>query len=82
MPPDFAESPVPIAIAARVLGMVPDTVRNLMEQGSLDIGILIMPRKKKGNRRAYISPKKFYELTGYIWSEAKEKQWNEGRKRK
>ena len=79
MPPDFAESPVPITIAAKVLGMVPDTVRNLMERGSLDIGVLIMPRKKKGNRRAYISPKKLYELTGYCWTKEKEQEYQKRR---
>ena len=59
-----------ISIASKVLGMKPDTIRNQMERGMLQIGI-ISPAKhkrgKRGYRNTYISPKLFYELTGYVW---------------
>lgn len=76
---EFAESPVPIKVASRVLGMRPETIRDRMAEGSLDIGIIHIPVKRRyGNKRrraAYISPKKLYELTGYIWSKEKEKEY-------
>lgn len=68
--PEFAPSPVPMEVAQRVLGMDPDTIRNRMEMGLLDIGAVfpaVQKRGKRGYRSTYISPKKFYELTGYIW---------------
>lgn len=68
--PEFADSPVPMSIASKVLKMDPDTIRNRMENGSLDIGIITTSPKKRGKRtyrNAYISPIKFWKLTGYIW---------------
>lgn len=66
----FADSPVPIKVASKVLKMDPDTIRNRMESGDLKIGTITPARRKRGKRayrNTYISPKLFYELTGYIW---------------
>jgi len=68
----FATGGVPVRIAAKVLGMAPETVRQRMADGTLDIGVCFIPvRRGRGrgrkNRAFYISPKKLYELTGYIW---------------
>ena len=68
--PEFADTPVPIRIAEKVLGMSADQIRNRMEDGSLDIGFIFPSPKKRGKRayrNTYISPKKFWEVTGYIW---------------
>ena len=68
----YAEGGVPVRVAARVLGMAPETVRQRMADGTLDIGIAFIPVRRgrgsgKKNRAFYISPKKFYELTGFVW---------------
>ena len=76
---EFAESPVPMAIAKKILRMDPDTIRDRMEDGTLKIGVIHIPTRRGGrkrkNRRAYISPKMFYELTGYVWSKEKEREF-------
>lgn len=68
--PEFGVGGVPMQVAEKVLGMNRTTILNLMEIGQLDIGIVTTAARKKGvrpYRNSYISPKKFYELTGYIW---------------
>lgn len=68
--PEFAESPVPMKVAAKVLHMDPNEIRNRMDAGILDIGCVFPSQKKRGvrsYRRVYISPKKFWEVTGYVW---------------
>lgn len=68
--PEFAESPVPMKVAAKVLHMDPNEIRNRMDDGTLDIGNVFHSQKKRGvrsYRRVYISPKKFWEVTGYVW---------------
>lgn len=68
--PEFADTPVPINIAEKVLGMSADQIRNRMENGALDIGFIFPAPKKRGKRsyrNTYISPKKFWEVTGYVW---------------
>lgn len=68
--PEFADTPVPIEVAQKVLGMSSDQIRNRMEDGSLDIGYIFQAPKKRGKRayrNTYISPKKFWEVTGYVW---------------
>ena len=76
---EFASSPVPMKVAAKVLKMNPDTIRDRMEDGTLNIGVIHIPVRRKTykrkNRRAYISPKLFYEMTGFFWSEEKEKEF-------
>lgn len=69
--PQFADRGVPISVAAKVLGMNPDTVRNQMENGTLKIGSIWYTQgknSKKPRRNIYISPKLFWELTGFVWS--------------
>lgn len=68
--PEFAECPVPMHVAEKVLGMCADQIRNRMEDGTLEIGCIFPAQKKKGKRtyrNTYISPKKFWEVTGYVW---------------
>lgn len=68
--PEFADTPVPMHVAEKVLGMCADQIRNRMEDGSLDIGFIFHSPKKRGKRayrNTYISPKKFWEVTGYVW---------------
>ncbi len=68
--PEFADSPVPMEVAVKVLGMDSNTIRNRMEMGLMDIGSVfpaVQKRGKRSYRSVYISPKKFYEYTGYIW---------------
>lgn len=63
--PEFAPSEVPVKVAAKIMSKNLDWVRNNIENGSLPIGICT---KDGDNRRNfYISPKLFWELTGYVW---------------
>lgn len=67
---EFVAEPVPMQVACKVLKMNPNTIRNLMESGQLDIGALTKKPKQRGHRpyrNVYISPKKFYELTGFLY---------------
>lgn len=69
-PIEFGVGGVPMEVAEKVLGMKRSTILNKMESGKLDIGIVEKAQKKRGvraYRSSYISPKKLYELTGYIW---------------
>lgn len=70
----FTNGSVPISIAAKVLGKDPAWVRAGIIYGWLPIGYAtrgkevvrtIETHQKRTNY--YISPKLFYELTGYIW---------------
>ena len=75
MYPVFGVGSVPIKVVSKVLDMKPDTIRNKMEDGTLDLGIIYRSRKKRGKRsyrNTYISPKKLYELTGYVWKGEKD----------
>lgn len=68
--PEFGDSPVPMKVAQKVLHMDADQIRNRMEDGTLDIGFIFLSPKKRGKRtyrNTYISPKKFWEATGYVW---------------
>lgn len=63
--PQFGDSEVPVKVAARVMSKNLDWIRNNIENGKLPIGICT---KDGDNRRNfYISPKLFWELTGYVW---------------
>lgn len=62
---------VPVAAAARALRMDCQTVRLLLQSGTVNWGIAY----KRGNSRNYsylIYPKKFFEETGYKYSPEKE----------
>lgn len=70
-PPKFGMGNVPPEIAAKALGMDLDTMRNKMEAGEIDIGIISASTKKRGVRKyrnTYISPMKLWLETGYVWS--------------
>lgn len=62
--PMFATGGVPIEVAAEVYGKSVIWVREGIAQGWLPIGYAV----GQGSRRNfYISPKKLWEDTGYIW---------------
>lgn len=72
----FAQGSVPVAIAARVYGKDPAWVRAGIVCGWLPIGIATRHGKpvtefsdaRSGERtNYYISPKRLYEETGYLW---------------
>lgn len=75
--PDFAEGSVPILVAARIYGKDASWVRAGIICGWLPIGYATREGKqvtdiskmdsKYGRINYYISPKKLWEDTGYVW---------------
>lgn len=73
----FGSGSVPVSVAARVYGKDASWVRAGIVCGWLPIGIatrddqpvtkLEEMNKRYGRINYYISPKKLYEETGYIW---------------
>lgn len=73
----FAEGSVPVSVAAKVYGKDSSWVRAGIIAGWLPIGKATRKGKlitnleemnsKYGRINFYISPKKLYEKTGYIW---------------
>lgn len=73
----FGKGSVPVALAAKVYGKDPAWVRAGIISGWLPIGTATRKGKritkieevdsKLGRINFYISPKKFWEDTGYIW---------------
>jgi len=74
--PKFPIGSVPVSVAARVYGKDPAWIREGLKAGWLNIGYATRdkelvdapgrgPRKSRCNY--YISPKKLYEDTGYVW---------------
>lgn len=67
--PEFSDSGgVPIEVAAKVLGKDASYVRQGIEDGWLPIGTMKQPKPNEGRRNFYISPKLFWEFTGYAWT--------------
>lgn len=74
---EFSIGNVPVSVAAEVFGKNPCWVRAGIIAGWLDIGVAIRHGKqvtdiqemdsRKGRINYYISPKKLYEETGYLW---------------
>lgn len=62
--PEFGIGGVPVATAAEVYGKDATWVRQGIEDGWLPIGHVIWRESK---RNFYISPKKLWEDTGFIW---------------
>lgn len=62
--PVFGTGGVPVEVAARVYGKDATWVRQGIEDGWLPIGYMT---KSGAKRNFYISPKKLWEDTGYIW---------------
>lgn len=77
MKTDFGIGSVPVSVAARVFGKDAAWVRAGIVVGWLPIGIATRDGKqvtniseidcKLGRINFYISPKKLFEETGYIW---------------
>ena len=73
----FAPGSVPVAVAARIYGKDATWVRAGLITGYLQIGTATLNgnvittisqmNSKYGRINYYISPKKLYEETGYIW---------------
>ena len=65
----FADGSVPVAVAARVYGKEAHWVRAGIIVGWLPIGTKTIKEmdSRYGRINYYISPKKLYEDTGYIW---------------
>lgn len=64
--PEFGKGGVPVSVAAEVYGKDPAWVRQGIEDGWLPIGYWTVKTDSK-KRNFYISPKKLWEDTGYIW---------------
>lgn len=64
--PEFTGENVPINVAARVMKKDPQFIRQGIILGFLKFGVAF---KKEGSSQYdyYISPKKFWEETGYIY---------------
>lgn len=75
---EFTSGSVPVAVAARIYGKDPTWVRAGIISGWLPIGRATRNGKliteieemnsKYGRINFYISPKRLYEDTGYIWN--------------
>lgn len=73
----FGEGSVPVIIAARVYGKDPSWIRAGIISGWLPIGVATRNGKvitdiseancRKGRINYYISPKRLWEETGYVW---------------
>lgn len=73
----FSEGSVPVAVAAKVYGKDPNWVRAGIICGWLPIGTatrngqqitsIDQMNSKFGRINYYISPKRLYEETGYLW---------------
>lgn len=62
--PEFGTGGVPMAVAAEVYGKDAAWVREGIDAGWLPIGRCT---KRQKNRSFYISPKKLWEDTGFVW---------------
>ena len=74
--PEFGEKSVPVAVAAKVMGRDATWVQAGLINGWLPIGIATQEKQRvtgtaQVNRHKrvnyYISPKLFWEFTGYVW---------------
>lgn len=73
----FNSGSVPVAVAARVYGKDASWIRAGLVSGYLTIGVATRGGKqvtdindmdsRKGRINFYISPKRLYEETGYLW---------------
>ena len=65
--PEFGKGSPTIKDVAEIIGKDQTFVREGIEQGWLPIGICKPAAKCGGRREFYISPRKLWEVTGYIW---------------
>ena len=73
----FSKGSVPVKIVAQIYGKNPEWVRLGIVSGYLPIGVATRNGKKitdiseltckNGRTNFYISPKRLYEETGYLW---------------
>lgn len=66
----FPPGSVPVQVASAVIGMDKNLLMNCMDAGEIDLGFVHKTPRKRGKRpyrKFYISPKKLYEMTGFIW---------------
>lgn len=65
--PEFSGGNVPVTVAAEVMKKDPQFVRQGIQQGFLKFGVAF---KKEGSTQYdyYISPMKFWQETGYIYT--------------
>lgn len=70
----FGSGSVPVSVVAKVYGKDPNWIRTGIINGWLPIGVATRNGKpvtqqgsKYGRINYYISPKKLWEETGYIW---------------
>lgn len=78
----FNSGSVPVAVAARVYGKDASWIRAGLVSGYLAIGVATRGGKqvtdindmdsRKGRINFYISPKRLYEETGYLWKGEKQ----------
>ena len=67
--PDFnVEGGVPMEVAMKVIGKDACYIRQGIEDGWLPIGAVKPAEGSGGRRNFYISPKLFWEYTGYVWT--------------
>lgn len=62
--PEFNAGGVPVEVAAKVYGKDATWVRQGIEDGWLPVGHMT---KSENKRNFYISPKKLWEDTGFVW---------------
>ena len=65
--PTFGMGGVPVRVAAKVLGRSEIWVRNGIRTGLLPIGV-VTSSEQQLNASVYISPKLFWEFTGYVYN--------------
>lgn len=67
--PRFGTGGVPTKLAANVMGKSETWVREGIQTGLLPIGVVTASENRKCSN-VYISPKLFWEFTGYIYDQA------------
>lgn len=72
-PPEFTGEAVPVTVAAEVMGKDPQFVRLALIRGLLPIGMAMKIDEESNRYNYYISPKLFWEYTGYVYEKALKK---------
>lgn len=72
-PPEFTGVNVPITTAAKVMGKDQQFIRVGLVRGLLPFGTAYKTDEDSGRYTYYISPKLFWEYTGYVYEKALKK---------
>lgn len=72
-PPEFTGEAVPVTVAAEVMGKDPQFIRIALIRGLLPIGMAMKIDEESNRYNYYISPKLFWEYTGYVYEKALKK---------